>query len=105
MAAGGIRIEPVGGGRARQRRKKKKKEQNELAISSRTRPVTHLAGPPTARVPPWYVPLIQQRKAGPHPSEEGRGSQLRLQVEERERENTGGGGGSGKRQEDYIASA
>jgi len=59
--------------RYRQRREMKKKKQNELAISSRARPVTHLTGPPTSRVPPSYVAPIQQRKASPHPSEEGRG--------------------------------
>jgi hypothetical protein len=79
--------------RGRQQRKKRKMQQNELAISLRTRPVTRLAGPPTARVPPWYVATIQQqRKAGPHPSEEGRGSQPRFQVEKSGRRGVGGGG-------------
>ena len=81
--------------RGHQHRKKKKKEQNELAISSQARPVTHLAGPPIAWVSPWYITLIQQKKAGPHPSEEGRGSHPQCQVEEED-----GGGGGGGRQED-----
>jgi len=48
---------------------KEKKEENELAISLRTRSVTHLAGPPTSRVPPWYV--------APHPTEICRPTSLR----------------------------
>jgi hypothetical protein len=68
-----------------QRRKKKTKEQNELVISSRARPVTYLAGPPTSRVPPSYVAPIHQINSGPHPSEEGRGSQPQFQAEEKER--------------------
>ena len=86
---GGVRDEPVGGrGQVVSAGKQKKKEQNEVAISTRTRPVTHLAGLPTTRVPPWYVAPIQDRKADPHPSEEGRGSQPLFRVEERERKGT-----------------
>jgi len=76
----------VGGGREIvSAQTKNKKEQNELAISSRTHSVTHLAGPPTVQVPPSYVP-IQQKKANPRPSEEGMSSKPRFQVEGRERE-------------------
>jgi len=67
------------------RRKKKIKEENELEISSRAGSVIHLAGPPTSRVPPSYIAPIRQRKAGPHPSEEGRGSQPQFHIEERGR--------------------
>lgn len=67
------------------KKKKTKKEENELEISSQAHSVTHLAGPPTSRVPPSYVAPIRQRKACPHPSEEGRASQLRFHIEERER--------------------
>jgi len=69
----------------RQCRKRKKREQNELAMSSRTHPVTHLPGPPTSQVAPLYLAPIQQSKAGPHPSVGGRGSQPRFHVEEKER--------------------
>ena len=44
---------------------KDKNGQNELAMSSRTRPVTHLSGPPTSQVPPSYIVPIQQRKVLP----------------------------------------
>jgi len=67
-------------------------------MSSRTRSVTHFAGPPTSRVPPSNVAPFQQRKAGPHPSEEGRGSQPQFQVEERERGEEGGGEGGGRQE-------
>jgi hypothetical protein len=86
VAAGGIRNESVVRcGEVVGAEKKKKKEEKELAMSSRARSVTHLAGPPTSRVPPSYIAPFQQRKPGPHPSEEGRGSQPWFQVGERER--------------------
>jgi len=53
--------------------KKEQERANKLAMLSRTRAVTHLAGPPTSQVAPSYVAPIQQRKTGPHPSVEGRG--------------------------------
>jgi len=60
------------------------KEENGLEISSRAHFVTHLAAPPTSRVPPSYVASIRQRKTSPHPSKAGRGSQPRFHIEERE---------------------
>ena len=48
--------------------KRKKKGQNELAISSRTRPVTHLAGPSTSRVHLSVCSL--------HPAKKGRPTSL-----------------------------
>ena len=52
MTVDGSCDEPVGGRGEIVSAKKKKKEQNELAMSSQTCPVTHLAGPPTSQVPP-----------------------------------------------------
>jgi hypothetical protein len=64
----------------------KQKKENELTMSSRAHSITHLVGLPTSQVPPSYVAPFQQKKASPHPSEEGRGSQPLFRVEERERE-------------------
>jgi hypothetical protein len=62
--AGGIRDVPVGGhGEV----VSSTKEENGLEISSRARSVTHLAAPPTSRVPPSYAAPIRQRKTSPHP--------------------------------------
>ena len=91
--AGGVRNEPVGGrGVVISSEKEKKKEQNELTMSSRTRSVTHLAGPPTSRVLPLNV-APPAEKGGP--TSLGRGEGLTAAVPgRRERGEEGGGEGN-----------
>lgn len=77
--------------RDHQQRKKKEERAERAQDPSRTRPVTHLARPPTARVPPLYVPPPDRRSPA-HIPQETRGSQPLFQVEERERGKEGRGG-------------
>ena len=87
---GDVRNEPVGGCRkVVSAEKQKKKEQNELAISTQTRPITHLAGPPTTRVPPLVCSPQLTEKGGP--TSLGRGEGLAATApSRREREKTKG---------------
>jgi len=86
-AAGGIRDEPVGGhGEVVSAEKK----ENELAMSSRAGPVTHLAGRPTSRVPSSYV-LPSSRERLDHIPQKRGGACSRGSRSKRERGEEGGG--------------
>ena len=78
--------------------KRKKKGQNELAISSRTRPVTRLAGPSTSRVHPSVCSLHPAKKGRPTSLVRGEGLAAAV-PSRRERGEAGRGGGGGGREE------
>ena len=86
MAAGDNLVEPVGGGREVVSAEKSRKKSRTSSRYHRELVLLHtLLGLPLHGSPLRMYP-IQQKKADPHPSEEGRGSKLRFQVKGRERE-------------------